>query len=291
MYAWLVVNEYLRSPKFEEIYEYLIKAAETRGCKLEKITNFEVMTNLDELIKKKPEFVIYWDKDLKAALLLEKQGLRLFNSARAVEICDDKSLTYIELSDSDVRMPATIVCPLTFGLEENLNYFVDCAIKKFGLPFIIKENCGSFGAQVYKVDDRIAAIDTIEKIGNTDFIIQEYVETSKGRDVRINIVGGEAVASMMRTNESDFRANITNGGTMNHYEPTVEQIEMAKRVCEILELDFAGVDILFGDGDEPIFCEVNSNAHFKNIMDCTGVNVAEKIIDYIIKCVTADKLK
>lgn len=30
-------------------------------------------------------------------------------------------------------------------------------------------------------------------------------------------------------------------------------------------------------------CEVNSNAHFKNIFDCTGVNVADEIMDYIVK--------
>ena len=49
-----------------------------------------------------------------------------------------------------------------------------------------------------------------------------------------------------------------------------------------MNLDFAGVDILFGENDEPILCEVNSNAHFKNILDCTGVNVAQCILDYII---------
>ena len=44
--------------------------------------------------------------------------------------------------------------------------------------------------------------------------------------------------------------------------------------------DFAGVDLLFGSSGA-LLCEVNSNAHFKNLMDCTGVNTAEKILDYI----------
>ena len=39
-------------------------------------------------------------------------------------------------------------------------------------------------------------------------------------------------------------------------------------------------DILFGENG-PILCEVNSNAHFKNIYDCTGENVADYIIEYI----------
>ncbi|MBR6729048.1 MAG: RimK family alpha-L-glutamate ligase, partial [Clostridia bacterium] len=44
---------------------------------------------------------------------------------------------------------------------------------------------------------------------------------------------------------------------------------------------FAGVDFLFGANGQPILCEVNSNAHFKNLYDCTGVNAAEYIIEYI----------
>jgi gamma-F420-2:alpha-L-glutamate ligase len=43
------------------------------------------------------------------------------------------------------------------------------------------------------------------------------------------------------------------------------------------------VDLLFEEtgGVADIVCEVNSNAHFKNIHTCTGVNVAEKIMEYI----------
>ncbi|HWT75620.1 MAG TPA: RimK family alpha-L-glutamate ligase, partial [Mobilitalea sp.] len=59
------------------------------------------------------------------------------------------------------------------------------------------------------------------------------------------------------------------------------QCELALRSCEIIGLDFAGVDLLLGENDEPIVCEVNSNAHFKNIYDCTGVNAADEIITYI----------
>ncbi len=289
MYAWLVVNEYLKSKKFDEIYEYLISAAKDRGCVLEKLTNYEVLTDTDILMNKKPDFVIFWDKDVKAAALLEHRGLKLYNSSRAIEVCDDKSLTYISLVGTDIKMPKTMVSPLTFGLEDSLDDFIDSAINTLGLPFIIKENCGSFGAQVYKAGSREEAIRVVNQIGKSDFIVQEFIANSQGRDVRINMVGDKPAASMMRTNDSDFRANITNGGKMKNYQPTDAQVDMAKKVCEYLNLDFAGVDILFGENDEPILCEVNSNAHFKNILDCTGVNVAQCILDYIIGDIKKDE--
>ncbi len=92
------------------------------------------------------------------------------------------------------------------------------------------------------------------------------------------------MAAMLRENRNDFRANITNGGTATDYTAAVTpaQAEMAVEACRALGLDFAGVDILFGPGEEPVLCEVNSNAHFKNLYDCTGVNAAEAILEYIV---------
>ena len=83
------------------------------------------------------------------------------------------------------------------------------------------------------------------------------------------------------SDQGDFRANLSIGGKMQKYQPTPEQCELALRCCRVIGLDFAGVDLLFGDDDKPIVCEINSNAHFKNIFDCTGVNAAVEIITYI----------
>ena len=112
-------------------------------------------------------------------------------------------------------------------------------------------------------------------------IFQKYIRTSTGRDVRINMVGEEPVAAMLRCNPGDFRANVTNGGSMRPYTPTPEQIALAQKACRMLKLDFAGVDLLFGEDERPVLCEVNSNAHVKNIFDCTGIDVGESIFAHI----------
>ena len=49
----------------------------------------------------------------------------------------------------------------------------------------------------------------------------------------------------------------------------------------LVRADFAGVDMLFDEDGSPILCEINSNAHMKNIYECTGVDVVEHIIRYI----------
>ena len=57
----------------------------------------------------------------------------------------------------------------------------------------------------------------------------------------------------------------------------------AIKAAEAIGLDFAGVDILFGN-DGPIVCEVNSNPHFKSSLECTGIDMSEEIMDYIMRC-------
>lgn len=289
----LVVNSFLNTNKFNEIYDWLSKAAIRHGLVLDVMTNadFIVNTSSGDINPAIPncDFVLFWDKDIALARAFEKKGLRLFNSADAIAVCDNKALTFetiIERGGADIagkiRMPKTYRIPMTFSGVGYTNVdFLDVFEREFGYPYVIKECCGSFGAQVYLVTDRQRAIEILSGTNGRECIAQEYISESYGRDVRIHTVGNRVVTSMMRYNENDFRANITNGGSMKEYCPTKAQEELAITVAQLLNLDFAGIDIMFGKDDEPILCEVNSNAHFRNIFDCTGVNVADEIMEYI----------
>ena len=280
MYGWLVVNGFLVSSKFSEIYDWLCKAFEKRGHSIEVYTNTE-LAFIDGTCRH-PDFVLFWDKDIVLAKSLENMGLRLFNSSRAIELCDNKALTYVALKGR-VPMPDTIAVPMTYrNIGYNDTGFVRTAGERLGYPFIIKECFGSFGQNVYMAED-IKQAEEIVRNNREPLIFQKYIAESRGRDIRINVVGGRAEAAMLRKNENDFRANITNGGTMEKYIPTAEEISLAERVCHILGLDFGGVDILMSS-EGPLLCEVNSNAHFKNIFECTGINIADKIAEYTEKC-------
>jgi len=92
------------------------------------------------------------------------------------------------------------------------------------------------------------------------------------------VAGGRAVCAVRRENKNDFRANITNGGTAFKYEPTQAQCKTAVEACRVLGLNFGGVDILCDD----MVCEVNSNAHIINMMNCTGVDIAPILFKEIL---------
>ncbi len=95
-------------------------------------------------------------------------------------------------------------------------------------------------------------------------------------------MGGQVIGAMRRTAQAgEFRANLTLGGEMEAWIPDDKQMELALAACDILGLDFAGVDLLINEKGEPLICEVNSNAHFKTLYECTGVDTAAFIMRHI----------
>lgn len=286
MHGWLVVNNFIDSYKFSELYNWFLEASKKSNIELSiKKTGDFINILGKEIHNEFPDFVLFWDKDIYLAQRLENMGIRVFNSAHAIEICDNKALTAIALSTNNIKTPNTIIAPKTFeGIGYKNKVFLDDVDEKLKYPFIIKEVYGSFGQQVYLADNREKAELIIDKIEHKDFIMQELIKSSWGKDIRINIVGNREVASMYRYNtKGDFRSNITLGGQMKKHTPSKEQVEIALQACMAVGVDFGGVDILFDYNNDPIVCEVNSNPHFKSTYDCTGVNMAEMIIEYIIR--------
>lgn len=288
----LIINEFLNADKFSEQSQWLTNAANENHIKLQIKTNAEVLVCLEAGDLKEnyikihgdlPDFVLFWDKDIRLAMYFEAIGIPVFNSSSAIANCDDKSMTHLLLAKYGITMPKTIFAPMTFANIGYNNYkFLEHVKGQIKFPIVIKECFGSFGAQVYLANDDKELCDIVSKVGAKPMLFQEYIKVSEGKDIRLQVVRGKVITAMYRYSTSgDFRANVSNGGSMKPYKPNKKEIELAIKCCEILDLDFAGVDILFGENDERLVCEVNSNAHFKNIYDCTGVNTANAIIEYI----------
>ena len=281
----LIVNGFLQGNKYSEVYSFLTAAFEKYGCTLSVKKNSEflqIVGNKPVIDSSEADFVIFWDKDHNLCGMIEECGVRCFNPSVAIRDCDNKILSALKFSRENVRTPETIVAPKTFS---NIGYtdlgFLKAAGERLGYPFVIKEAYGSFGKQVYLAEDERGAEEIVNRIGGVEFLMQKFVKESRGRDIRVNVVGGKVVASMKRVNENDFRSNITNGGTAYRTELTKEQESAAIAALNALSCDFGGVDILLNDGD-PMVLEVNSNMHFISTYKCTGINVADSIAEYVV---------
>ena len=286
MTGWLVTNGFLQSDKFNELYGFFQNSAQSLKIQLIHFTSSQLsaITSSDfSEFGAKPDFVLFWDKDVYLARRLERAGIRLFNSAHAVETCDSKAQTALALVDK-VPMPKTVVSPKTF---ENVGYndtaFLEKAVQTLGLPVVIKEEFGSFGQQVYLANTLEEAKAIVKNLGGKVFVLQQFVAESCGRDVRVNVVGNNIVCAMLRRSATDFRSNVTLGGSTENYALTTEEKQVALAAVKAVGCDFAGVDVLLG-ANGPLICEVNSNPHFKSTLDCTGVDLSQHILQYIVKC-------
>ena len=274
-------QDFKDNAKFTEHIVWFQKEASNLGIILEKNTNTEILSSLDLIDERYYDFVLFFDKDIRLAQILENKGLRLFNSSKAIEICDDKTLTQIVLEKSNIETPKTIICPKTFfGFKKEDLSFLDLASSQLSFPLVLKEAFGSFGKEVYLINTQKELEEKVLSLKEKPLLFQEYIKESRGKDIRMHIVGGEFVGAVMRENKEDFRANVTNGGKMFSYKPTQKEIEIGIKACKAIGLDFAGVDILFGKNG-PLICEINSNAHMKNFYDITKINIVKEILLYI----------
>lgn len=277
----IITNGYANTEGIAYQVKRLIEEFSMLGVEVENVkTNTLIAYISDGKVKCNitADFIIYLDKDVHVASMLEKAGYRLFNTREAIEVCDDKIKTHIALSGCGVNMPDTISSPLMYREAEDEFYL---SVERLGYPMVVKEAHGSLGGQVWLVNNRQELIALRQKLKMKPHLYQKFIESSKGKDYRVIVVGGKVVAYYMRESTIDFRSNIELGGTGKKVDLPIEYVNVAEKVSKILGLDYCGVDLLIGR--EPIVCEVNSNAFFTGAEKVTGVNVAKRYAEYILE--------
>lgn len=233
-----------------------------------------VLTALDNY-----DFILFLDKDLYLSHMLEKSGYRLINSAKAIEICDDKLKTFMHLSSNGVNMPTTISSPLNYArVKDGLSSEI---VEVLGLPVVVKECYGSMGKTVYLAKTLDELTQLRSELLSKPHLYQQFIGKG-GMDLRVIVIGGKAVGAMQRTNKNDFRSNIELGGEGKAYELSDDIIEISEKTAKVIGLDYCGVDLLF-DGEKYYVCEVNSNAFFKGFTKATNINVANLYAKYIFE--------
>ncbi|MCR4911572.1 MAG: RimK family alpha-L-glutamate ligase [Bacilli bacterium] len=243
-----------------------------------------IKNNSIEFSFPKYDFVIYLDKDIYLAKELEKNGYRLFNRADFIKLCDDKMLTNIACSNAGIKMPKTIGGPLFYSneiKEENLT-FLDKVISELGLPLILKRVYGSLGEGVHLIHSKEELIKVYSEYCRQPLQFQEYIPTSYGRSIRVLVMDEEVVGAFVRYNADDFRSNFGNTATSKKLENCGRYYDFASKIAKLLKIEYAGIDLLFGEDEEPILCEINSNAFFEEFEKVTGINVAEKFAKMVI---------
>ena len=207
----------------------------------------------------------------------ERMGVPVINSSDAIDNVKDKLYSHQILAQSNLDIPKTML--LRYPID------IDFVEKNIGFPVIVKKISGSYGRGVFLCENKkqLNQLVTMAELTKKsyDIIIQEFVKDTWGKDLRVFVVNNKVVGCMMRqSTDDDFRANLSRGGEGFPYEVN-EQIEwLSSESSKALNLDIAGVDLLFQNGGYKI-CEVNSNPGFEGMENFTKKNIAEEIVQFI----------
>lgn len=208
---------------------------------------------------------------------LERYGVPTINSSEAINNVRDKLQAHQILSQANIPTPKTMLVkfPVSSRVVE----------QEIGFPCVVKVLQGSHGKGVHLCQTRQMFEDLMDLVDNLGvkktMIVQEFVDSAVGTDLRVWVVGGKTIGAMKRTGpDGDFRANITNGGSGEPFAVTAEVDLLCRETAKCLGLDIAGIDLLF-DAEGFKVCEANSAPGFEGFERYVGVNIAEQIVEYV----------
>lgn len=278
---WIIYNgNYITNAVLWHIDRFAA-SIERYGYRAERFATTEIATVLTDGAtvwgaEEPPEKILFWDKDVLLAQTLEEQGARLYNNSVCIARCDNKAVCYRELVKHGVPIVKTVLPPKVYYTARDEEIYKKIGAM-LGYPLVVKENYGSFGTGVYRAESEPQMLDLVRKLGNTEYLFQEYLAAACGEDIRVIVVGGTVVTAVKRINTEDFRANVARGGKMVPYMLSAEEEDIAVRAAAAMRADFCGVDLLHGADGEVYVCEVNSNMHFKACEEVSGADVAGSI--------------
>lgn len=261
----------------------LFEAMDARGIPYDKIDDREAQFDLshpgawrdyDVILER----CINHSRALYALKILNDWGVPTVNTAYVADVCGNKLVTSSQLVKHGV--PTTRI-KVAFTPESALR-----AIEELGYPVVLKPAIGSWGRLLSKINDREAAEAVLEhkeilgSYHHSIFYIQEYIR-KPGRDIRAFVVGDETIAAIYRHSEH-WITNTARGGQAVNCPITPELDKLCVAAARAVGGGIVGVDVLEDPQRGLLVNEVNYTIEFRNSIVSTGVDIPNRIIDYVL---------
>jgi RimK family alpha-L-glutamate ligase len=205
---------------------------------------------------------------------LEDLGVRVVNSASAIERTVDKYYTSFLLADVGIPTPRTLV---TEDFDTAL-----AACREMG-DVVVKPLFGSEGKGMVRITDRETAYRVLRawELNRYVYYLQEYVPHFQ-EDIRVFVVGDQVVAAMLRRG-TGWKTNVSQGADVEPVMLSSEMEMLAHRAARVLDLDYAGVDLMRAEDGRTYVVEINSIPGWRALQKTTAQSIAGRIIDHALK--------
>lgn len=281
----IAYNSFLNVKKVTEQINLLKKACTELKIKAQFISSDQILGSINLKNKNKlNKKILFLDKNIALAEILETWGYKLYNNSKAINLCDNKAYTHIALLKEKIRQPKTFIGPITFGLNKISikSNFIKQAKKELKYPFVLKEVYGSFGNQVYLINNDSELEKNLEKTKERQVIIQEFLKKHAGTSIRVIFVNKNIIGAIYQNNKNDFRSNLTLGSESKVIKITSLMKNITNKIIRSLGLFYGGIDFLIDENNKLLFCEANSNVQLVNSSKILKQNLAKILVKEII---------
>jgi [lysine-biosynthesis-protein LysW]--L-2-aminoadipate ligase len=211
---------------------------------------------------------------------LEFLGFPVINRFAVAETCGNKLITSIALAKNNIPTPRT---QFAFSAEAAME-----AIRKTGLPLVLKPIVGSWGRGVFPLRDEETASMVVEMREENDsplariYYVQEMIDRPP-RDIRCIVVGDRVVTAIYRYSaESEWRTNVARGGRAELAPVTKELEDLALRAAQAVGGGIVGVDMMEDRARGLVVHEVNNTVEFRGAASVSVNDIPGAMIDYAV---------
>lgn len=229
---------------------YTLQEAKRNAFSVEKYKKFLGVKLVDENYRGDADFVINRTNDYRIGEFFENRGIRVFNPSSLSRLANDKQFCYEFMEKNGVD-----IMPVNYK----------------GAPVVKKKTDGSGGKQVYLLDKA----EPFEE----GYVYQKPCDTL-GKDLRVWVIGGEIITSVLRESKTDFRSNFCLGGSATPYTLSNEERKFVEKAVNLVSCDYAGFDFLFNNGGL-VFNEIEDTVGARMVYSVSDIDIIKLYCDYI----------
>lgn len=268
---WLIYNDFSIFTEYFDIVDFIFKTFNEENIVCLKVPISSLKKDFDTYLSKTlfvPDCVLFWDKNWEIAKKFADLGIIVYNQPSQSILCENKIETYKYLQGSEV-IPNTIIMD-----AEKAMLSLNTIVNEIKFPIVAKLKESVLGSNVFILKDKNMLINFLIGIKSyEDVAFQEYLYFSPNKEIKVFCTQTQILSSYRRVSKK-------NGGySYKSYELNCLDKHKIKCCCDILKLDFFGIDMMYKDKKKLLISDVNTQPNVLNIYKILKINVIAKILN------------
>lgn len=216
---------------------------------------------------------------------LRELGVTVWNDARAIERCVDKSTTTFFLQKAGLPTPRTFA-----GVDRATAESAVSQLLAEGHKVVEKPLFGAQGKGVRLVES-VADLSPPDVVDGV-YYLQEFVPPAQElhQDWRLFVCAGRVVASMIR-HGTNWITNIKQGARAEAAIASQDLSNLAVRAAACVGADYAGVDIIQARDGRFLVLEVNSMPAWNGLQNVTSLRLSDHVVDAFLAAALPESIR